>query len=219
MRAATPGAFGRRELRAAGPLPATRLRTCDNSMAISFLSARHPDQSCVTCNGSGRQRNSSAVSRAEQAFRSAQQDHPISAEWHGDLGTSLRQAGPTRPSSRFTVRYRLTPRLRCWRCPSVGAAHRTWSAFWPPPFEGPDVYWGAISFFVNAGDADQAVFVWKRLVTAKTSLDLKKAYPLLELLIKQGRASDVQDMWKRRCGLRLQRGLWSRWVRHLGWWL
>jgi len=136
--------------------------------------------------------------QAEQAYRTAQQNYPISGEVAWRYGNFLLRQG--RVEAAFQQIHRalaVEPSFTtlavsvCWR--STQDLDRILATVLP---ENADVYWGTISYFVGANAPDQAVTVWKKLAAMKTPLALEKAYPLLDLLVNQGRASDAQTVWE-----------------------
>ena len=135
---------------------------------------------------------------AENAFRKAQQNYPISAEVSWAYGNFLLRQG--RASDAFAQIHRaltanpsLTPLAVsiCWRSsPDIDLILK--SALPATP----EVYWGAIRVFVDAQQAAPALEVWKRLIATHPSLSLPDAFPLTNLLIASQRADDAQIVWQ-----------------------
>ena len=174
----------------------------DIPLAISFYGRAteiNPVSALYWMDLAGAYETNRQYSQAEQAFRTAQQDYPISAEVAWRFGNFLlRQDRVDEGFQQIHHALSVDPSLTmlavsvCWR--STQDIDRILASALP---EKPGVYWGAIGFFVDANQPDQAVTVWKKLLatTAGTSLPLEKAYPLLDLLLNLGRANDARDIW------------------------
>jgi tetratricopeptide (TPR) repeat protein len=141
------------------------------------------------------------VGNAENAFRSAQQDHPISSDVNWRYGNFLLRQNRLEESFRQIERAvsadpKLTPLAvsLCWR--------RTHDIDQILTFALPqkaDAYWGAIAYFVSAGEPVVAMAVWKHLIAEKPSFPLPNAFPLLELLIGSQNVDEARVVWQQAC--------------------
>ena len=138
------------------------------------------------------------VAQAEEAFRKAQQAYPISADVAWRLGNFLlRQGNEDEAFEQIHRAVSTDPKLtelalsRCWR--STQDIERILRIVLP---DREDVDWGAIDFFVSAGEPDAAMAVWKRLIGGRPSLPISKTFHLLDMLIASGRAEDTQTVWQ-----------------------
>jgi len=139
-----------------------------------------------------------ALSEAERAFRTAQLDYPISADVAWGFGNFLlRQNRIHEAFQQMHQAISVDPKLtelavsRCWR--STQDVQQILSAVLP---DNPDAYWGAIDFFVDARNPHAAAAVWKALATDRASFPLAKAFPLVEMLIATGDATDAVTAWR-----------------------
>lgn len=138
------------------------------------------------------------LGQTERAFREAQQAYPISADVAFRFGNFLLRQG--RIDEAFEQMHlavsadpRLTPLVTklCWR--SAGDIQRILDVVLP---KNPDVYWGALEFFVKSEEPDAAVAVWKRVVSTEPSFSLPNAFPFIDMLIKSGYADDAKTAWQ-----------------------
>jgi hypothetical protein len=141
------------------------------------------------------------VGHAEIAYRFAQQDHPISAEVNWEYANFLLRQNRLEESFRTIARAisadpKMTPLAisLCWR--STHDIDQILNFALPPEAEA---YWGAIEFFVAAGEPVEATVVWKRLVEKKPSFPISKAFPLLNLLIGSGHVDEASIVWQQAC--------------------
>jgi tetratricopeptide (TPR) repeat protein len=139
--------------------------------------------------------------QAETAYRSAQKDHPISAEVNWRYGNFLLRQNRLEESFRTIARAisadpKMTPVAvsLCWR--RTQDVDQILNLALPPEA---DAYWGAIEFFVSAGAPVEAATVWKRLVEKKSSFPLSKAFPLLDLLMGSGHVDEARIVWQQAC--------------------
>src|ERR1700730_5543492 len=150
------------------------------------------------------------VRNAETAFRSAQQDHPISSDVNWRYGNFLLRQNRLEESFRQIERAvsadpKLTPLAvsLCWR--RTHDINDILKFALPPKAQ---VNWSAIAYFVSAGEPDVAMAVWKRLIAEKPSFPLSNAFPLLELLISSGHVDEALVVWQGACsaaGIALER--------------
>lgn len=150
------------------------------------------------------------IGNAEIAFRSAKQDHPISSDVNWRYGNFLLRQNRLEESFRqieqaVSADPKMTPLAVsvCWR--RSHDIDQILSFALPQKAE---VYWGAIAYFVSAGEPVVAMAVWKRLIVEKPSFPLSNAFPLLELLISSGHVDDARVVWQGACsaaGIALER--------------
>ena len=136
--------------------------------------------------------------QAETAFRTAQQDYPISADVAWRLGNFLLRQG--RDEEAFQQIHRavsadpkLTPNALsiCWRSTqNIDLILRT-----ALPAD-PKVDWAAIRFFIDPHQPDAAVAVWKRLTMDAPSFPIAQVFPLVDMLIESKHADDAQAVWR-----------------------
>ena len=134
---------------------------------------------------------------AEQAYRTAQQDYPISPEVAWRYGNFLlRQDRIDEAFQQIQHAIAVNPSLtalavsRCWR--STQDINRIVNFALP---DKPDAYWGAIQFFISGGQPDAAMAAWKKLAAERTSFSLSKSAPLLDFLIQSGHIEDGRTVW------------------------
>lgn len=150
------------------------------------------------------------VGNAENAFRWAERDHPISSDVNWRYGNFLLRQNRLEESFRQIQRAvssdpKITPLAVsiCWR--RSHDIDQILSFALPPTAQ---VYWGAIAYFVSAREPVVAMAVWKRLVAEKPSFPLSNAFPLLELLISSGHVDEARVVWQGACsaaGIALER--------------
>jgi hypothetical protein len=138
------------------------------------------------------------LAQAEQAYRTAQSDYPISGEVAWQFGNFLLRRG--RVAEAFQqIRHALVvePKLttlavsRCWQ--STQDVDQIVDTVLPST---PAAYWGAMAYFVRAHQADAVMAVWKRIIAERTPFALTKAFPPLDMLIESARAEDAVTIWR-----------------------
>jgi tetratricopeptide (TPR) repeat protein len=135
---------------------------------------------------------------AEKDFRNAERAYPLSAEVAWRFGNFLlRQQRQDEAYQQIHRALSVQPSLtalafsRCWQ--SSRDINRILQLALPAE---PDAYWGAIDFLTEAREPDPAMVVWKRLMTFHTRFELRKSFPLEEMLIETGHAQDVRTVWQ-----------------------
>ena len=138
------------------------------------------------------------LARADQAYRKAQEDYPISSQVAWEYGNFLLRQNRTQQAFQqirraVSVSPALTPLAvsRCWR----GTQDIDQILQFALPAT-PEAYWGAIEFFVRADLPVPATAVWKRLAADKTSFPISNAFPMLDLLVRSGDAEDARVVWQ-----------------------
>jgi tetratricopeptide (TPR) repeat protein len=139
------------------------------------------------------------AAQAEDAFRKAQQDYPISADVAWRFGNFLLRQGREQEAFQQIDRAvstdrKLTPLALslCWR--STQDIDLILRAALPAD---PDVDWDAIRFFVDLSQPDAAIAVWKRLLVDSPVFPISRALPLVDMLIGAKRADDAETVWQR----------------------
>jgi tetratricopeptide (TPR) repeat protein len=144
------------------------------------------------------QETAQQTAEAEKDFRNAERAYPLSAEVAWRFGNFLlrqqRQDEAYRQIYRaLTVQPGLTALAfsRCWQ--SSRDINRILQLALPAKL---DAYWGAIDFLTEAREPDAAMVVWKRLTALNDRFELRKSFPLEEMLIETGHAQDVRTVWQ-----------------------
>lgn len=136
--------------------------------------------------------------RALHAFEAAKSAYPISAEVEWRYGNFLLRRG--QQSAAFAeirrgvaTDHRLATLgiSRCWR------ATRDIQEILDEamPADG-EVYLAMLDFLVGEHEGDAALAVWNRLLALHTSLELRRAFPLLEELIQRERVAEALHVWQ-----------------------
>ena len=138
------------------------------------------------------------VPRAREAFERAKAAHPISSQVAWNYGNFLLRAAKF-PEAFAEIRRAISidPSLAalavsvCWR---AGAdVPRIFAEVVPPHAPA---YLDALDFFVRQGDLNLAMDAWARLQNLREPIDLKRALPLVDELIRAGRAEDARRVWQ-----------------------
>lgn len=140
------------------------------------------------------------VDRANNAYKKAQSDYPISADVAWEYGNFLLRQGQTTQGLSEIHRALLNdPQL-------IPLAIRSVWNFDPdvnlilsnvlPSDENAD--FAALDFFVSVHQTEAELDAWERVVSLSRQkpIDLQKAFPLLDELIAQGHAGDSQRVWR-----------------------
>ena len=135
---------------------------------------------------------------AEQAFRRAQQAYPLSAEVSWRFGNFLlRQNRQDEAFRKIHDALSVQPSLtalaisRCWQ--STQDIERILNLALPA---GPETYWGAIDFLVEAREPGAAMVVWKRLMAGNPSFPLQRTFRLQDMLVETAHAGDARSVWQ-----------------------
>jgi len=138
------------------------------------------------------------MAEAEQAFRRAQQAYPLSAEVAWRFGNFLlRQNRQDEAFREIHAALSVQPSLtalaisRCWQ--GTQDIERILSLALPA---GPETYWGAIDFLVEAREPGAAMVVWNRLMAGNPSFPLQKTFRLQDMLVETAHASDARSVWQ-----------------------
>ena len=135
---------------------------------------------------------------ADQYFRAAQQNYPISAEVSWKYGNFLlRQQRLPEAYAEIHRAVEVDPKLiplalsRAWH--SDPDVHVLLEEVMPNTAEGD---WAALSFLTDAQDATAAFQVWNHLMARKPSIDLKKTFALIDMLVAQGNYDEAGSVWR-----------------------
>ena len=136
--------------------------------------------------------------RAREAFETAEAAYPISAEVAWRYGNFLLRQEQI-PQAFAEIRRGVTtdPRLaklaisRCWR--ATRDIHLILERALPP---GAEVYQAALDYLVSEHETDAALVAWQRLLALEHSVELPRAFPLLDELIQNARTEDARRVWK-----------------------
>jgi len=138
------------------------------------------------------------AAQARQALETAQSAYPISAEVAWRYGNFLLRRNEFSEAFAEIRRAVATdPKLaalaisRCWR--ASGDMDRVLKEAVPARA---GVYLPALEFFVSEEETDAAMAVWKHLLELKPSLELRRAFPLVEELIRHDRVGEARTVWR-----------------------
>ena len=139
------------------------------------------------------------VSHAQEAYKNAKRDYPISADVAWKYGNFLLRQGQTSQGlSEIHAALLSDPSLTALAIRSV------WN-FDPdvnlilgsvlPASEDAD--FAALDFFLGIHETQDALEAWKRIValSRQQAIDIKRTFPLLDELIAEDRAEDAQRVW------------------------
>jgi tetratricopeptide (TPR) repeat protein len=140
----------------------------------------------------------SKPAQAQAAFERAKSAHGVSAEvaWH--YGNFLLRQGKL--SEAFAEIRRAVVADRnliypgvsvCWR--ASGDVTRVLNEVLPA---GSEAYASALNFLLAQQESDAALAVWRRWIALNQPFDLRAAFPLLELLLRNARWSDARTVWQ-----------------------
>ena len=159
----------------------------DLSLAISYYrraTSLDPTSALYWTDLASAYETSGDFAQAEQAYRTAQQAYPISGDVAWKFGSFLlRQGRINEAFDQVRRAVSVDPALtmpaisQCWR--STPDIDRILKFALP---KSPEAYWGAIDFFVKAGEPDPAVAVWKQLAATGDSFAAVRAFQLIDLL-------------------------------------
>jgi hypothetical protein len=135
---------------------------------------------------------------AEKYFRAAQENYPISAEVSWRFGNFLlRQQRLPEAYAQIhravAVDSKLLPLAvsRAWHSdPDVGVLL---GQVLPDTAEAD---WEALSYLVQAQEGAAALTVWNHLIGLKPSIDNKKLFPFIEMLVNQDRFDEAGSVWR-----------------------
>ncbi len=135
---------------------------------------------------------------ADQYFRAAQANYPISAEVSWRYGNFLLRHDRL-PEAYAEIRRaaEVDPKL------IPQAVSRAWHSDPDVPVllnqvlpATDDADWGAIGYLTDAQEPTAAFAVWNHLAARKPNIDIKKTFPFIEMLIAQGRYDDAGSVWR-----------------------
>ena len=139
---------------------------------------------------------------AENAYRQALQDYPISGEAAWRYGNFLlRQDRLNEAFQQIQHAVLIDPSLatlavsRCWR--STQDVDQIVDFALPNDAEA---YWGAMQFFIEAKEPDAAMAVWRKLAPKLNAQSLARASALMDLLIQSGKIENAVTVWKQAIG-------------------
>src|SRR5579864_3147987 len=137
---------------------------------------------------------------AQDAYENAQQAYPISADVAWKYGSFLLRQGQSDKGLGEIHRAIITdPTLaptalrEVWRLkPDVNVILNTVLP------ANTDAYWQALDLFAGIHEADAGLATWAHLVALSSAkpLELKQVFPFLDELIAEGRAEDVESVWR-----------------------
>lgn len=173
----------------------------DPALAISYYRralAIDPRSATYWMDLAGAYEMAGDVVQARQAFEAAKAVHPISGAVAWRYGNFLLRQEQL-PEAFAEIHRALTrdPKLaslaisRCWR--SSRDIERILDQALPA---APDIYLRALSFLVAEEEGDAALAVWNRLLALHPSLELGRAFPLLDELIQRNRIDDAKRVWQ-----------------------
>jgi tetratricopeptide (TPR) repeat protein len=134
---------------------------------------------------------------ANQYFRAAQQNYPISAEISWKYGNFLlRQQRLPEAYAEIRHAVEVDPKLipqavsRVWR--SDPDVHVLFDQMLPNTAEGD---WSALSFLTDAQEVTAALTVWNRLIARKPTMDWNKTFAFTNMLVAQERYDEAGSVW------------------------
>ncbi len=143
------------------------------------------------------------IAGADQYFREAQADYPISAEVSWKYGNFLLRHDHL-PEAYGEIHRAVTvdPKLiplamsRAWHSdPDVQVLiHQVL----PDTAEGD---WGALAYLTDEREPDAALAVWSHLIARKPGMDWKQTFPFIDLLIAQQHYDEAGAVWRQATGL------------------
>jgi tetratricopeptide (TPR) repeat protein len=138
------------------------------------------------------------IAQAREAFHTALQDYPASAEAHWRFGSFLLRQGETKEGYTevhlaLQTDARLIPLAisRVW--PATHDAEALLNDVLPNSI---DAQLTALASFSTDNLTDPALAVWKHMVTAKEAIPIQAAFPLEDILIQARRNNDAREVWR-----------------------
>lgn len=185
-------ALGRfRQLDFSNSDPAGALADYQRAVRVNPLSAHH------LMNLAGAYEAVGDVRQARNAFQSARNVYPLSAEVAWNYGNFLlRQDQSAEGYAEIQRAVSSDPKLltlaisRTWR-----ASHDVNVLLDQVLPADPDAYLLALDYFASTKQMDPALVVWQRLVQTKKPILLARSFPLLDELILEDRSTDAQKVW------------------------
>lgn len=137
------------------------------------------------------------LGEADQYFRAAQADYPISAEVSWRYGNFLlRHDRLPEAYAEIHRAVEVDPKLtslavsRAWH--SDPDAHVLIDQVLPNTADGD---WGALTYLTDAQEATAALTVWNHLVARKPAIDWKKTFSFIDMLVAQERYDEAGSVW------------------------
>jgi hypothetical protein len=143
------------------------------------------------------------IAGADQYFREAQADYPISAEVSWKYGNFLLRHDHL-PEAYAEIHRAVTvdPKLiplamsRAWHSdPDVQVLI---NQVLPDTAEGD---WGALAYLTDEHDPAAALAVWNHLIARKPGIDWKETFPFIDLLVAQQQYDEAGAVWHQATGL------------------
>ncbi len=138
------------------------------------------------------------IGRARHALESARDAYPASADvWWNSGNFLLRQGQYDQGLAQIRQAILRDPKLlpqaitRGWR--ATQDVNELLDQMLPPDL---DAYFQTLDFLASIQAPDPALVVWKRLLTLGRPFPISRAFPVLDGLIRQDRATDARNMWR-----------------------
>jgi len=137
-------------------------------------------------------------SQARDAFHTALQDYPSSAEAHWRFGSFLLRQGETKQGyAEVHFALQIDPRLVPLAISRVWAATRDTDALLKDVLPNTlDAQVQALESFSADSLIDPALAVWKHMVAAREAIPIETAFPLEEILLAANRDDDAREIWR-----------------------
>lgn len=138
------------------------------------------------------------ISQARDAFHTALQDYPASAEAHWRFGSFLLRQGETKQGyAEVHFALQIDTRLIPLAISRVWAATRDTEALLKDVLPNTlDAQEAALESFTTDNLIDPALAVWKHMVAARQAIPMKSAFSLEENLLAANRDDDARDVWR-----------------------
>jgi Tetratricopeptide repeat len=138
------------------------------------------------------------IAEADQYFREAQKDFPISAEVSWRYGNFLLRHQRL-PEAYAEIRRatEVDPQMiplavsRAWH--SDPDVHVLLDQVLPNTAEGD---WAALSYLTDEHESTPALTVWNHLIARKPIIDWKMTFPFIDMLVAQERYDDARSVWR-----------------------
>jgi tetratricopeptide (TPR) repeat protein len=177
------------------------LNDTDASQVITYL--RHavtidPRSANYWMALAGAYESAGELPEAREAFHTALQDYPSSAEAHWRFGSFLLRQGETAQAyAEIHFALQIDPRLiplaisRVW--PATHDAEALLNDVLP---NSEDSQQQALEAFSYDDQVDPALAVWKHMVTAREAIPIQAVFPLENILLGANRADDAREVWR-----------------------
>ncbi len=142
------------------------------------------------------------VATARRAYDTAVEAYPGSSDVHWRYGSFLlRQGDSAGAYSQIRLALTITPDLTPLVISRVWRATQDTGALLTKVLPSSGYYGYALTWFCGDADADAALVTWKKIVAGAPSIELKAAFPLINLLLDSFRGDDARLVWRQALNL------------------